>query len=307
MRFDDMRLFAKVAEAKSFTAAARRLGIPKQTLSRRIAELELALDVQLLHRTTRRLHLTEAGAAYAERCAQLVRLADDAHRELTDSRTTPRGELRITADPLFGDAFLPGLVTEYAARWPDVHVEVVLTRRKVDMIEEGFDIAFRIGNLEDPKLHATELGPARVRYCASPAYLRRRGPPRTPDDLREHDCILVVGHSGPDGRDAEFDAVRWPFRGRKGPVLVPVSGRLRSNSFALAHTATLAGLGIAIFPEFACADDLRRRRLVSVLDDWRVDVGAVWLVHPRARFLTARVRMFVELAVERLAGRVAKS
>jgi DNA-binding transcriptional LysR family regulator len=298
MRFDDMRLFAKVAQVKSFTAAARQLGIPKQTLSRRIAELEQELDVQLLHRTTRKLHLTDAGAAYAERCAELVRLADDAHRELTDSRTVPKGELRITADPLFGDAFLPGLVAEYATRWPDVHVDVVFTRRKVDIVEEGFDVAFRIGSVDDPKLHATELGPARVRYCASPAYVRRRGLPKTPEDLREHDCIVVVG---------EPDAVRWPFRGRRGPTLVPVTGRLRSNSFALAHTATLAGLGIAIFPEFACADDLRRRRLVTVLDDWLVDVGSVWLVHPRARFLTARVRMFVELAIERLAGRLAKS
>ncbi len=298
MRLDDMRLFAKVAQARSFTTAARQLGIPKQTLSRRIAELEHALDVQLLLRTTRRLHLTDAGAAYAERCAEIVRLADEAHRDLTDSRTTPRGKLRITADPLFGDAFLPELVAEYAARWPDVHVDVVFTRRKVDLVEEGFDIAFRIGDIDDPAMQATRLGPARVRYCASPAYVRRRGAPATPEDLRDHECILVVGESS---------ATRWPFRGKKGLALVPVAGRLQSNSFALAHTATLAGLGIAIFPEFACADDLRRRRLVTVLDDWRVDVGAVWLVHPRARFLVARVRTFVELASQRLAGRLGES
>jgi DNA-binding transcriptional LysR family regulator len=295
MRFDDMRLFAKVAEAKSFTAAARVLGIPKQTLSRRIAELEQHLDVQLLHRTTRRLHLTDVGAAYAERCAELVRLADEAHRELTDSQRRPRGELRITADPLFGEAFLPELVGDYASRWPDVQVDVMLTRRKVDLVAEGFDVAFRVGRIDDPKLAATHLGPARVCYCASPKYVARRGSPETPQELTDHECIAVV---------SEGESVRWPFRGKRGQLFVTVGGRLRSNSFAIAHRLALAGLGIAIFPEFACVDDLRKGRLVSVLDEWVVEVGGVWLVHARAKFLAARVRTFVELAVDRL-GRAA--
>lgn len=292
MKLEDMRLFAKVAEAKSFTGAARLLGVPKQTLSRRVAELEQALDVQLLHRTTRRLHLTDVGAAYAERCVEIVRLAEDANRAVTDTRQVPRGVLRVTADPVFGEAFVAGLVVEYASRWLEVHVDVVLTRRRVDLVEEGFDVAFRVGRVEDPALTATSLGPARVRYCASPAYLARRGTPASPEDLRAHECLAVVSEGTP---------VRWPFRGRKGVTLVPVSGRLRFNNFVMAHAAALGGLGIAIFPEFACADDLRRGRLVSVLDDSVMDVGAVWLVHPTARYLTARVRAFVALALERLA------
>lgn len=296
IKIEDMRFFARVAEAGSFTAAARLLGVPKQTLSRRVAELEQDLGVQLLHRTTRRLHLTEVGAAYAERCAVIARLADEANQAVTDAQQVPRGVLRVTADPVLGEAFVTGLVVEYAGRWPEVHVDVTLTRRRIDLAEEGFDIAFRIGRVEDPALTATRLGPARVRYCASPAYLARRGTPARPEDLREHECILVV----PDGAPASAP-VRWPFRGRRGSTLVPVSGRLRCNSFAMAHAAALGGLGIAIFPEFACADDLRRKRLVSVLDDQVEDVGAVWLVHPTTRYLTARVRSFVELALERLA------
>lgn len=298
VRLDDMRLFAAIARLRSFTAAARELGMPKQTLSRRIAELEQALDVQLLHRTTRKLHLTEVGAAYAGRCVELVRLADDAHRDLGDAQRVPRGELRVTADPVFGDAFLPGLVTEYATRWPEVHVEVLLTRRRVDLVEEGVDVAVRIGHVDDPQLVATRLGPARVRYCASPAYLQRRGIPSTPEQLRDHDCILVGTETGP---------VRWPFRARTGPRgsttprLVPVAGRMRTNSFTIAHAAALAGLGIAIFPEFACAEDLRAGQLVAVLDDWLVEVGAVSIVHARSRSLPVRVRTFVELAIERLA------
>ena len=288
-----MRLFAQVAAAGSFTAAARTLGVPKQTLSRRIAELERALDVQLLHRTTRRLRPTEVGAAYAARCAELVRHADDANRALTDAVEEPRGVLRVTADPLFGEVFVGALVVEYATRFPAVDVEVVLTGRRVDLTAEGFDVAFRVGAVADPALTATRLGPARVRYAASPAYLAAHGRPRTPDDLARHACVLVV---------AEGSAVRWPFRGKKGATLVPVAGRVRVNSHAIAHAAALAGLGIAIFPEFACADDLRRGRLEAVLDDWTIDAGGVWLLHPTARYLAPRVRTFVELAVERLAG-----
>lgn len=292
MKLEDMRLFAQVAEARSFSAAARKLGIPKQTLSRRVSELEEALDVQLLHRTTRRLHLTDVGAAYAERCAEVVRLAEEANEAVTEARQVPRGRLRVTADPTFGEAFVTGLIIEYARRWPEVQVEVVLTQRKVDLVEEGFDVAFRVGRAEESTLTATRLGPARVRYCASPAYLARHGTPTTPEELARHECLLVGSDGAP---------VRWPFRGRKGDVLLPVPGRLRFNSHAMAHAAALAGLGIALFPEFACADDLRRKRLVPVLEEQAVDVGAVWLLHPPQRYLSARVRTFVELALERLA------
>ena len=287
---EDMRLFAAVAEARSFTAAADSLGIPKQTLSRRIARLERALGVQLMHRTTRRLHLSDAGRAYADRCAEIVRIASEANRAVTDAQEIPRGTLRITADPVFGEAFLGDLVIEYAREWPDVAVEVVLTRRRVDLVEEGFDVAFRIGHVDDPALSGVNLGPARVRYCASPAYLARCGVPATPDDLERHECLLVVSDGAP---------MRWPFRGNKGVVMVPVSGRLRLTSFAMARAAALAGLGIAIFPEFACAEDVHHGRLVPVLDDWVVEVGAVWLVHVVRRFLPVRVRAFADLARER--------
>jgi DNA-binding transcriptional LysR family regulator len=292
MTLEDMRLFAQVAAARSFTAAARSLGVPKQTLSRRVAELERELGVQLLLRTTRRLHLTDVGAAYAERCAEVVRLAEEANQAVTDTRRTPKGTLRVTADPTFGEAFLTGIVVEYARSWPEVHVDVVLTRRRVELVEEGFDIAFRVGRVDDPSLTALQLGPARVRYCASPAYLARRGTPATPEQLREHECILVVSDGAP---------VRWPFQGRKGDMMVQVSGRLRFNSFAMAHAAALSGLGIAIFPEFACAEDIRRGKLVPVLEDWGVEAGTVWLVHPTHRYFTARVRTFIELALARLA------
>ena len=264
--------------------------MPKQTVSRRVAELERVLGVQLLHRTTRRVRVSEVGAAYAARCAEIARIAGEANRAVRDARETPSGTLRITADPVFGEAFVGGLVIEYARRWPDVRVEVVLTRRRVDLVEEGFDVAFRVGVVDEATLGGFCLGPARVRYCASPAYLAKRGAPSTPHDLSRHDCIVVASEGAEN---------RWPFASKKGLGMVPVAGRLRVTSFAMAHAAALAGLGIAIFPEFACAEDVSTRRLVPVLDAHRVDVGGVWVLYPMRRFLPARVSAFVDVTRER--------
>jgi len=292
VRLDDMRMFAALAAATSFTAAANVLDMPKQTLSRRIAELEEALGWELVIRTTRRLRLTPAGARYAARCAEVVRIAEDANRALLDERDVPRGTLRVTADPLLGESFLPPVLKAFASQWPAVTLEVLLTQRRVDLIEEGFDIAFRIGHVDDPALTAVALGPARVRFCASPSYVRRRGHPKTPSDLASHDCIAVR---------ADLAATSWPFRDERGGVqAVLVQGRIRCNSHALAHAAAVDGLGIAIFPEFACAADLRRKRLVPVLDDWRVEVGKVWLVHPAQRFANVAIQRFMALALEHL-------
>lgn len=292
IRLDDMRLFASLAKAKSFTSAARDLGIPKQTLSRRIGELESLLGVQLLLRTTRRMQLTASGERYAAKCAEVVRIAEDANQALGDERAQPRGSLRVTADPLLGETFLPPILNEFATRWPEVTLEVLLTQRRVDLIEEGFDIAFRVGHVDDIALRGKALGAAKIRFCASPTYLRRRGRPITPGDLADHDCIVVR---------ADLGVAVWPFRGDRGGVQsISVEGRIRCNSHVLAYEAVRAGLGIAVFPEFVCARDIQRRRLSSVLDDWRVDVGQVWLVHPARRFASVTVQRFVELAIEKL-------
>ena len=289
IRLEDMRVFAKVAEAHSFTGAGRLLDMPKQTVSRRVAELEAALGSQLLHRTTRRLFLTEVGEAYAARCAELVRLADEANSGATADRLAPQGVLRVTADTVFGEAFLAALIAEYVGRYPGVRVEVLLTARRVELAEEGLDLAIRVGRLPDSSLTARRLCPASVRYCASPGYLEAHGLPKTPDDLRRHECITL----GPDG-----GPVGWPFKGPGGDTRVPVSGRVAVNNFALAHQAALLGLGITTFPAFACEDDIRAGRLVPVLDDWLADHGAVFLVFAGNRHLAPKIRAFVDLAVE---------
>ena len=285
---ENMRLFAVVAKTLNFTEAGRVLDMPKQTLSRRIATLERSLGVQLLQRTTRKMQLTDVGASFAERCWDIVRRADEATRAVTDTQEQPQGRLRVTADPVFGEAFVSELVIAYARQYPDVELEVVLTRRHVDLIEEGFDVAFRVGHEDRAGLQSTPLMPARVQYCASPNYLRQFGVPAEPDELSAHSCILVL---------SEGTSIRWPFRSRNGSTTtVNVTGRLRFTNFTMAHEAALAGLGIAIFPEFKCALDIAANRLVSVLSEWCVDVGTVSIVYPTQRFLAPRVRRFIEMA-----------
>lgn len=289
INLDDMRLFAMAAQSKSLTEASKRLGIPKQTLSRRLAALERQLGLQLMMRTTRQLKLTDIGAAYAARCADIVRQAEDATRSLTDTQQEPRGILRISADPVFGEAFVSELAIAYAVQFPDVELDVVLTRRHVNLIEEGFDIAFRVGHVDRTGLTATPLRPAHVKFCASPDYIARSGAPQRPEDLADHQCILVL---------SEGTSLRWPLRSAKS-AMTTVTGRLRFTSFAMAHMAALAGLGIAIFPEFTCTDDIEGGRLMSVLDDHVADIGPVSVVHPTQRYLAPRVRKFVDLTVDR--------
>jgi DNA-binding transcriptional LysR family regulator len=294
VRLDDMRLFAELARAGSLSAAARTLAMPKQTVSRRLAQLEDALGVQLAQRTTRRLRLTQAGVAYAERCAEVARLAEEANRAVADVAQIVQGTLRLTADPTFGEAFVPDLVAEFTAAHPQVRVDIVLTTRFVDLVEEGFDLAFRVGRMTDSSLVGTRLGAARLRYCAAPEYLRRRGTPESIDELSEHDCIENVPQPGPS---------RWPLLVDGKIVAVPVRGRIRVNALPLALRAARAGLGIANLPAFACADDVAAGRLVPVLDAHAPDVGGVWIVYPAHRFLAPRVRRFVDLGVERFRGR----
>ena len=283
-----MRLFAQVAASGTLSGAARALGVPKQTVSRRLAALELALGVPLARRTTRRLRLTDVGIAYAARCAEVVRLADEAHSLASSQTSAPRGRLRLTADPTLGEAFLNELCALYLQRYPEVELEVILTARRVDLIEEDFDLAFRVGHLADSSLIGTRLGPARLVYCASPDYLQRRGRPLQPTDLLHHACVSLV---------PGLEVHEWPFTGRDGKRFgVRVRGPLRVNSLALARSAALAGLGIANLPFFACADDLEHKRLEALLEGWGGEAGGIYIVYPQHRFLAPRVRAFVDLA-----------
>lgn len=288
----DMAIFARVVAEGSFTAAARALDLPKSTVSRRVAQLEERLGVRLLHRTTRAVKLTELGAAYHERCARIVAEAEEANLSVASASASPQGLLRVTAPLAFGATFLGDIVAEFLQTYPLASVDVVLTDRRVDMVEEGFDLAIRIGpKVAETSFFARRLGPTRLLLCASPAYLERRGAPGSPDDLRDHDCIL-------NGEGAR--AATWTLRRGEEVVQVPVAGRMRVNHMALAQKAALAGLGVAVLPVVQAEPDLLEGRLRELLPGWNPSDASVYAVYPTNRHLSAKVRAFLDLLVQRL-------
>ena len=289
-----MRLFAEVAEAGSLSGAARALGITKQTVSRRLSELEQSLGVELARRTTRRLTLTDVGRAYAARCAEVVRLAEEANAALASHVDRVAGTVRVTADVTFGEAFLPDVLSAFLAAHPEVEIDLMLTARKVDLVEEGFDIAFRVGPPpEVTHLAARRLGPARLWSVAAPSYLRRRAAPLVPSDLAEHECVALVPSLAQTG---------WPFQIEGQLRLLPIRARARVNGLTMARHAALAGAGIAHLPEFAARADVQAGRLVRLLEAFTPEVGGVHVVYPHSKLLAPRVTELVALAIERYAA-----
>lgn len=282
-------LFVKVVELGGFTAAARELSVPKSTVSRQIARLEDRLGVRLLERTTRALRTTEAGRAYYERCARILADLQEAEDAITRHQVVPRGTLRITAPLTLGYLFLGEVIASFLQAWPEVRVEVSLSDRRVDLIEEGFDLAIRAGTLDDSSMIARRLGSTAFVCCASPDYLARRGAPRAPEDLADHECLLYE-YSAPTGT--------W----RLSPeVAVRVgSARLVSNNGDLLRAAAVAGLGLTFAPRFIVGRDLRAGRLVPVLEEHVQATGGIWALYPANRHLSAKVRAFVDHAIAAL-------
>ena len=295
---NDMRLFAHVVEAGSFSAAARGLGMPKSTLSRRIARLEQALDTRLLQRTTRALHLTEPGATFHERCQRVVAEAEEAERCLSMDRELPQGRLRVTAPVEIGNAGLGRLAAEYLASYPQVSLELALSNRMVDLVEEGFDLGIRAGLLPDSSMVARRIGDARVIACASPGYLAGHAAPQTPQQLTAHACLLYCGQ-GTASRGFEFSRVSGAD-GSSDTQRVRLSGRFKAGGFGPLVDAAIAGAGIALVPESLCREAIASGSLVVLLPDWRLPAGGIYAVYPSPRYLTPKVRSFIDFIAGRL-------
>jgi len=292
-RLQAMTVFAKVVEQGSFARAAERLSISTSACSRQVAELEAHLDTRLLNRTTRRLSLTESGQGFYERCVQLLADLEDAEQAATASAARPRGTLRITTSINFGVRHVSPAIGAFLAKYPEVKFDVSLSDRIVDLVEEGYDLAIRIGSAGGETVVARKLGEARMVACASPAYLKAHGAPQTPADLARHACLTY-----------EYMPVRnvWPFRGADGREhAVRVSGPLHSNNGDLLAAAAVAGVGIAYEPEFILGPDLKAGRLVPVLAPYTSPLGPIYAVYPSRRYLTAKVRAFVEFLAQRFA------
>ena len=279
---NDVRVFTRVVAAGSFTAAAQELDLPTSTVSRRVARLEDELGVRLLYRTTRKLSLTSPGKLYYERCARMMEEFADAEREVTQAQATPKGRVRVTAPVDFSP--VSTLAAGFLNHFPDVQLELDLTNRRVDLVEEGFDIALRAGILTDSSLVAYKLADSTMTLVASPEYLSARGEPRSIRDLAKHDCV-VFGTLGPQ--------VMWPLREKSGTVNVSVSGRISVNHLQAAKSAAVAGLGIAMIPGAYCAAEIHAGTLAPVLPDIGAPAGALWLVVPN-RHMAPAARAFVE-------------
>ena len=283
-QLEDMRIFVSTVDAQSFTAAADKLGLSKQFISRRIMTLEERLGARLLIRTTRKLSVTDTGRAYYERALKIIDEVNDAEQLVSSQNTSPRGTLRISAPMSFGTLHLGPAVARFMAQCPDVRIELDLSDRFVDIVGEGYDMAIRIGNLADSSLVARQIAPAQIVTCASPAYLKQRGKPKSPTDLKEHDCLLY-GHN----RNVE-----WVFVDKGKTLHLPVKGRLRANNGELACTAAIEGLGIVLLPTFIVGAALRSKQLVTILDAYAPPPLTIYAVYPQHRQSSLAVKAFTD-------------
>lgn len=288
---NDIVAFARVVEAGSFTAAARLLGMPKTTVSRRVAALERAVGVRLLQRTTRTLNLTDAGRLYYEQSSRALRTLEDANQQLAEARAEASGTIRISAPVGFGGHFLTGLASDFLAAHPKASVELRLTDDKLHLVEQGIDLAFRTGILPDSTLIARKLGSTHRILCASPSYLARCGAPATPADLARHDCV-VAGSS--------ITGAPWVLEGPAGEETVAVSGRFAANEMQAVIAAAIAGCGIAQLPLGIAEAAIGEGRLRRVLDDYATPAGGIYAVYPSSRHLSPLVREFIALAAARI-------
>jgi DNA-binding transcriptional LysR family regulator len=290
-RIDELRVFIAVADLRGFAQAARRLGISPAQASKLIARLEDRLDTRLLNRTTRDVSLTDPGRAFQARARVLVEEFEQLERSAQET-AVPSGLLKLTAPVSFG-AQLGSLLLDFARAYPNVGLEVSFSDRIVNLVNEGFDAAVRIGMLADSSLVARKLSTVRAVTIASPDYLDARGTPRTPGELQHHDVIIDLNRIDPEV---------WIFgRGGKRAEL-RVSGRLRFANPYMCVAAARAGFGIACEPAFAAAEDLRNGRVVPLLKKYEPDPVAVYAVYPHARHLASKVRIFIDFLASRFAS-----
>lgn len=283
-QLEDMQIFVATVDAQSFTAAADKLGLSKQFISRRIMALEERLDARLLIRTTRKLSVTDTGRAYYERALKIIDDVSDAEQRVSSQSDSPRGTLRISAPMSFGTLHLGPAIAHFMTQCPDIRIELDLSDRFVDIVGEGYDMAIRIGHLSDSSLVARQISPAQLVTCASPAYLKARGKPKTPAELKDHDCLLY-GHSR---------SVEWLFSDKGKPLHVQVKGRLRANNGELACTAAIAGLGIILLPTFIVGAALRAKKLVTILDPYAPPPLNIYAVYPQHRQSSLAVKVFAD-------------
>lgn len=294
-RFEAMTLLVASVDAGSLSAAARRLGVPLATMSRKVSELESRLRTRLLVRSTRRLALTDAGRSYVEACRRILDEVAEAERAAAGEYRAPRGDLAISAPVVFGRLHVLPIVVEFLKAHAQIDARLALADRVVNLLEERLDVALRIGELPDSSLVAIRVGAIRQVVCASPAYFAARGAPQRPADLARHDCITFEGIASP---------AAWTFAARK-PIVATLRSRLAVNSAEAAIDAAIAGLGVTRVLSYQVAAALREGTLVPALEGYESAPSPVSLVHAGGRLLPLKLRAFLDFAAPRLRERLA--
>ncbi|MEZ0170113.1 LysR family transcriptional regulator [Microvirga sp. TS319] len=291
-RITGMQIFVRVATLGSLSAAARSLGISQTMATKHVGAIEERLGIKLLHRTTRRLTLTEAGRRYLESAERILAEVEEADAAASAERVEVRGMLRVNAPLSFGVREVAPLMAEFSRLHPAVTVDLGLNDRFVDLIDEGWDVAIRIGRMRDSTMVARRIAPCRLVLCGSPAYLAEKGTPSTVADLQQHNCLgyTLSQGVGPDG---------WSF-GADGRVKVPIKGNLRINNGDALVAAAVAGQGLIYQPTFITSHDLREGRLIALtLDHPPLDLPGIFAVYPSDRHPPAKVRAFVDFLARR--------
>ena len=287
----DIALFVEVARRRSFSRAGESLGIPNSSLSRRISRLEKAVGVTLLHRSSRRVELTELGRKYFERCEKLVEDAEAAHEQLLRESASPKGRIRMSVPVDFGLVFIAPALAEFARLYPDLAFDVDMSPRRVDLVAEHYDLAIRVGELDDSSLLVTRrLATVGVSLYASPAYLKAAGVPQLPADLADHCCLRMLL---PD------PALPWLLRSGGEQASARGQSRFSINNLGMLRELTVSGLGIGAFDAIVADADIRGERLRRVLPGWDMPPLPISLLTPGSR-LPRRVRMWVDFLTERL-------
>lgn len=284
---NEIAIFVKVVDAGSFTGAAKALNLPKSTVSRKITQLEEHLGVRLLQRTTRTLSLTDTGSAYYNQCARIIADVREANVAVTQMQSSPTGLLRITAPVLFGSRVLSEVVAEFLLEHPQIQLDMVLTDQPLDLIQDGIDVAFRVGALADSSLIARTLGEVSGILCASPAYLAQHGTPKHPNELKQHQVLSYAAQA------------EWEFSGAEN-ISVSMRPRIHVNDFESLKKFVLKGFGIASIPAIVCAEEIRSGELQPLLCDWPFNAFPIHALYPSNRHLSVKVRSFVDFVVERL-------
>ncbi len=288
-----LRAFTKVVELASFSEAGKTLRLSRSAVSKHVGELEHELGVQLLNRTTRRVTPTEPGQAYFERATSILADLDAADHALAERQSSPRGLLRVNAPMSFGTIKLAPVVAEFMERYGELQIQLVLSDEQVDPLQEGIDVVLRIAELESSSLIARKLMPIPRSLCASPGYLSRRGEPKHPDELRDHDC-LAYGYLSTGNQ--------WKLTGKDGDHWINPRWTLCANNAEVLREAALRGRGIALLPDFVMADALQRGALRPILTDYSSPPTALYAVYPPTRHLAVKVRVFIDFLVERFEG-----